>query len=107
MKVKLIELRDRATNISVAAIKMTPVPGHERSILWHSGFHPGDFVFLWDLSKGKIEYDPYSWGTGSRTMTAAHKWIEKNFDNIKSGDLVDVEVILGEKTEPSKSEYDG
>jgi len=105
MIIKLIELRDRATNISVAAVKMTPAPGRERSILWHSGFHPGDFVFLWDLSKGKIEYDPYTWGSSSRTMQAAHKWIQDHFDEIESGGLVDVEVILGEKDKPAESEY--
>jgi len=105
--VKLLELRDRATNISVAAIKFDPKEKREKAILNHSGFLPNDFVFLIQLHDPlEMQYDPWEWGS-RRTMGSAHKWLADHFDEVKSGDLIDVEVILGEKKEPVKSEYSG
>jgi hypothetical protein len=44
------------------------------------------------------------WGERSqRTMTTAHKYIEKHFDELIPCAVVDVEYILGEKDKPSLS----
>jgi len=37
-------------------------------------------------------------------MTVAHAYIEKNFHNLNSGDVIDVEFILGETDKPKTSE---
>lgn len=104
MIVKLLEIRDRATCISVSAIKFNPTTKPEKGILRWSGFHPNDFVFLVKLTDAaKFHYDPRAWN--DRTMESAHLWIEKHFDELRSGDLVDVEVILGEKKKPKKSQF--
>lgn len=50
----------------------------------------------------KMECDPYAWG--DRTWTVAHVFIEANWDNLKDGDVIDVEHILGESTTKKLSE---
>jgi len=47
-------------------------------------------------------YDPYSWG--NRTMTTAHLHILEHFDEMFSGDVVDVEFIVGITKKPKLSE---
>ena len=37
-------------------------------------------------------------------MQTAHLYIEKNFDALKDGDVVDVQFILGESDKPKTSE---
>ncbi len=53
-------------------------------------------------------FDPYEWPEihpGSyRTMQVSHDYVEKNWDTIKSGDVIDVEFILGETKEKKISE---
>jgi hypothetical protein len=46
--------------------------------------------------------DPYDWC--DRTWTAAHRWIIEHWAELKDGDVVDVEFILGETTTPKESE---
>lgn len=105
MIIKLLELRDRATNISIAAIKFNPKERREKAILRHSGFLPNDFVFLVQLHDSiELQYDPWAWD-GRRTMKAAHKWIADHWGKVRSGDLIDVEYILGETDKPKVSDY--
>ena len=49
-------------------------------------------------------YDPYNWTKCGRTMNVAHRHIEANWDKLASGDVVDVEFILGETSAPKESE---
>lgn len=51
----------------------------------------------------KAEYDPYSWGP-SRTLRVVHGHIIQHWDELKSGDVIDVEFLLGERPEPKVSE---
>jgi hypothetical protein len=46
--------------------------------------------------------DPHDWG--SRTMPVARNHIIDHFEALSDGDVVDVEHILGETTEPKVSE---
>jgi len=50
----------------------------------------------------KASADPYFWG--DRTFTTAHFYITQEWAQLTSGDVVDVEFILGERTEPKLSE---
>jgi hypothetical protein len=98
MKTKTFEVRDRATFIPVFAIKMQPENEGQRYLLRRAGYscQPDDpIVMVGFLGKGGCNYDSYSWG-GSRTMTVAHQYIEKNFDDLSNGDVIDVEYVLGE-----------
>ena len=97
MKTLLLEVRDRMTIISVVATQMRPDSAVEQRLLRCAGYSPWPsfLVLLARAQGGESNYDPYSWR--DRTMTTAHHWITLNFDSLKSGHVVDVEVILGEK----------
>jgi len=50
-------------------------------------------------------YDPYAWG--DRTFFVAHQYIERNWGSLESGEVLDVEYILGESKTPKVSERVG
>lgn len=113
---KLFEVRDRATFIPVMAVKLTPYhsDGHrsvEQWLLQRAGYaleqmvgNPAlePYVVLWRLEGGPAEYDPHAWG--NRTMTVAHGHIIESWEKLQSGDVVDVEYILGHSMAPKQSE---
>lgn len=109
---KFFELRDQGTFIPVFAFQCKPDDSRrniaENYLLRRSGFHSSDngSVILGKIDAAGISrncsYDPYAWG--DRTFTTAHDYIAKNFDELQSGQVIDVEVILGEKVEPKVSE---
>ena len=104
MQTKAIEIRDRATFIAATAIKLAPANEEQRYLIRRSGFSSTfDDVILFPLDCRNIEYDPYGWN-GARTFREAHLWVREHFDEIKDGDVIDVEFILGEKPAPSISE---
>lgn len=101
--IKFFEIRDRATCIFAFATCLIPKDYIENWMMRRSGYADAP-VFLTRLDNGSGSNDPYSCGLGSRTMSAAHKYIRDNFDHLDSGDVIDVEFILGETKEKKKSE---
>lgn len=115
---KLFEIRDRATFIPVVAVKMQAYLDHrvekgyienarEAYLLGRAGY-PNEvgraLVLLTRLDGGgSAHYDPFEW-TGSRTIKHAHEHIEKNFDALESGAVIDVEFILNETAVEKASE---
>lgn len=96
MQTKLFEIRDRRTFIPVIATRMFS-QGNESELylLRRGGFsneHP--LIMVTKVEGDACNYDCYSWD--NRTMRAAHKFIEENFPALVSGDVIDVEFILGE-----------
>jgi len=105
MEVKLFEIRDKATFIPAMAIKLVPRTQEERYLLGRSGYSKNmEYVFLLKIGEGtsSFSYDPFSWG--NRTMTNAHCYIKEHFDELKGGEVIDVEYILGESSSPKISE---
>lgn len=108
MKVKSFEVRDEGTCIPVLAVKTEPANDAERYLLSRMGYGKtpeaqGRFVLLSPLSGDKeTHYDPNHWGNWGRTMEIAHRHIREHFDELENASVVDVEFILGEKTELSK-----
>lgn len=106
MNTKLFEIRDRGTFIPVMVTKLdsnayTP---EENYLLRRVGFTPGTpIVAVMKLTDGECRNDPNDWN-GSRTMMFAHAHIEVNFDALQHGQVIDVEFILEEVTEPKLSE---
>lgn len=113
MDVKLLELRDRNTFIPMLAVKPTPQSESERYLLARAGYgrspdDQGEYVLLSRLDGGELNYDPCAWGeSGSRTYGTAHRWLLAHWDEIKSGDVLDVEFVLGETATPKQSERTG
>lgn len=131
MEVKLIEIRDRNTFLPALAVSLdiTTDPEHwvtghealareearmerERYLLRRCGYsreriEPGTsepYVVLTPLRAdgSPCRYDEYGWG--DRTYQITHQWLLNNWSTVCSGDVVDVEFILGEAQEPKQSE---
>lgn len=103
MIVKLLEVRDRATFLPVMATKTIWDNEGQRYLLGRVGFQGVPSVILTRLNgESPSSADCYYWG--DRTLQTAHNYILAHFDELKDGDVVDVEFILGETDKPKISE---
>lgn len=96
--VKFIEVRDKGTFIPAIAI---PVSGDDDYLARRAGFGR-QMIYLIALSTSKASYDPFGWD--NRTMSIAHQVIERDWDTISDGDVVDVQFVIGETKTPKQSE---
>lgn len=116
MEVKLFEIRDSATFIPAMAIRLivnevAPLGERELWLLRRAGYSQHQvlnsaaepYVILCKLDGVEAHYDPFEW-SNRRTMGNAHSHIIDHWSNLRSGDLIDVEFILGETSTPKKSE---
>lgn len=110
MQAKALEVRDRNTFIAVLAIDMNPTDdllGSQRYLLRRVGY-PCDGrpnVMITFLGGGRrADNDPYGWDDGARTFPVAHAWIIEHWSEIRDGDVIDVQFILGETTTKKLSE---
>jgi hypothetical protein len=106
MLVKLFELRDRATFIPIICFECS-LEGRtkEETFLLRRAGYSNDFrcILLTRLDGGnKSCYDPYDWN--DRTFQQSHKYIEEQWDKLISGEVIDVEYILGESKTKKISE---
>lgn len=113
MQVKLFELRDRATFIPVIAIRLHYEYGRdpEQFLLRRAGYaeemirqetDAEPYILFGKLDGGKTTYDPFAWG--DRTMATAHAHAINFWQELTSGDVIDVEYLLGETPERKVSE---
>lgn len=109
MTAKTIEIRDRATFIPALAVSLDPSNESDKYLLARAGFGTSDMprkshTFLITLTGHPTTVvDPDGW-VNQRTLGTAHRWIIDHFDLIESGQVVDVEYILGESDDPKVSE---
>jgi hypothetical protein len=97
MIIKTFEIRDSGTFIPAIAIRIDrclEANDKEALLISRAGYGDEPLVLLTRLDGGKSCYDPYDWG--DRTWHVAHKYIADNWDFLRSGDVIDVEFILGE-----------
>lgn len=100
MTTKFVEIRDRGTFVPALAFS---IEGADHYLARRAGF--GDrMIYLVVLNGEKATYDPYHWD--NRTYRVAHHWLSEHWDEIESGAVVDVEFILGERSEPKRSEQE-
>jgi len=106
METKLFEVRDRLTFLPVVAIKMAEGENDHENYLLHRAGYGHNPVILLTAAKGGCEthYDYHEWG--NRTLIMAHKHIIEAWDTLSSGDVIDVEFILGETAIEKLSERD-
>lgn len=99
LETKVLEVRDAGTFIPVIATKMLTMDPVEAYYVHGRCGYSNDqthlSVILARLDNGEGNSDPYDWPGSTRTMRAAHLYIEKEFYNLASGDVVDVEYIMG------------
>lgn len=125
MTSKIVEIRDSGTFIPALAIRLGSPNERERYLLARSGFgrtmeDQSEYIVLCKINGGEpcaAHIDPFSWGQNPRTMFVAHMYLlnrqkelnasfpfEHDFDSLPKGALIDVEYILGIRSEPKKSE---
>lgn len=117
MRVKLLEIRDEGTFMPMLCVDMNPADSmfammapeeyeKRRYLLRRCGYacdgKPNVAITLLDANGDSCSNDPHYWG--NRTRQAAHSYIIDHWDELRDGDVVDVQFILGETTEPKKSE---
>lgn len=105
MEIKLLEIRDRMTFIQAIAISTKPSNHGQRYLLASAGYGSDSACILFGYAggKGQLTYNAHDW-PDSRTMYNAHKYVKEHFDELKDGDVVDVEFILGETEEKKISQ---
>lgn len=105
MQAKLFELRDKATFVPVLAVLLRSDHSQEQYLLGRCGYaRESDLVLLTGLEGAdQCTFDPHDWG-GNRTRLVAHTYIAANWNELKSGDVIDVEFVLGETSTPKLSE---
>jgi hypothetical protein len=106
MQTKMLEVRDRMTYIPVLAIKMVPDNAIHHYYLRRHGYSPTSCIIaVMKIGEVEAHTDPYAWSNGGcRTMTTAHEYIQSHYDELRDGDVVDSEFILGESQEPKTPE---
>lgn len=114
LQAKMFELRDSMTFIPVVAVLMAGttiderVKGRERYLLGRAGYGPDGpplvVMFRADGKGDRAPYAPYDWGANDRSYRVAHEYIAQHWETLTSGDVVDVEYILGERNVPKRSE---
>lgn len=111
MEVKTIEIRDSATFIPALAIKLKPECEEDRYLLARAGYgltpqDQSNYILLLDLNGGEGRYncDPHGWAGPATTWYEAHQWLENNWADISSGDVLDVEHEYGRTPKPKLSE---
>jgi hypothetical protein len=107
METKLFELRDRGTFVPLLCVK--PWAGETRhpfedKMAWRYGYKDNPAVIVTHMSTPSrgCHNDPHAWG--DRTFHVAHDYIQKHWDELRTGHVVDVEFILGETLTPKESE---
>lgn len=100
MKTKLFEVRDRETFLPVFSILMEPTNEGNAYLLRRAGYRAGENIIMTGLcgDYANIYEENY------RTMPEAHKYIKTHFNEMKDGDVICVETILGERETPKTSE---
>lgn len=118
MQAKALEIRDEGTFIPLLAVDMNPGPfgdcptqdglsNAQGYLLRRCGYacdgRPN--IMITYLAGGRrADNDPYGWEYQGRTFQVAHKWIIENWADLRDGDVVDVQFILGETDAPKRSE---
>ncbi len=97
MVTKLFEIRDSMTFIP--AIAICPQDGNpteeERYLIRRVGYTGHPRILLSNLAgRGPMNCDPNDWTTNN-TMRLAHKYIEEHWFTLVSGEVIDIEYIVG------------
>ena len=103
METKCLEVRDKATFCPVICIRPVPINFEQRYLLRRDGYsgtlNERCIIYIAPQCRG-VNYDAYHWA--DRTHQTAHVYIENHWNELRDGDVIDVEFILGE-TETKKT----
>ncbi len=71
-----------------------------------AGYGPQNRLILFGRldADGPFHYSSNEWQRPVRTYHVAHKWLEEHWDEVQTGDVIDVEHILGGRLTKKVSE---
>ena len=107
MEVKCLEVRDAGTFCPVICIRPVAENEGQRYLLRRDGYTAEEderCIILITPQCHAVKYDPYDWPGPVRTFHVAHIYIQQRWVELKDGDVVCVETILGERSTPKVSE---
>lgn len=116
MQAKILEIRDEGTYFAVLAVDMNPIDPssieakenyqaqryHLRRVGYPCDGRPNIGITHLSADGKPFWNDPYGWG--GRTYPVAHKYIIENWPDLRDGDVIDVQYILGETAAKKVSE---
>lgn len=103
-EIKYFEVRDAATFIPVMAIRITVTDSDRDYLLRRAGYGIGDpYVLVIKLEYPDVQYDAYKWRS-VRPMRFIHTYIERHWDLLSDGDVLDYEYLNGISKRPKQSE---
>lgn len=91
METKLVFVLDRMTMFPAVAIRLSADDG---PVAQAAGYGEPCVLFGHATGGRPFQHDAFAWC--DRTYSAAHQWLQKNFDDIRLYEAVDVEHILGD-----------
>lgn len=102
--IKFLEIRDRATFLPMFAFTTRSDVDDQHYLFRRAGYAPDSDLIMFGYLNGaqRAEYDPYNWN--DRTRRTAHEYIQAHWHELKDGDVIDVEFILGETSVKKVSE---
>lgn len=105
MEIKLFEIRDSCTFIPAYAVSFRNSTEEESYLSGRAGYEKDGktIIFGYLAYPEKSSYDSIDFLAG-RTMKIAMEYVRDNWESVKSGDVIDVEWILGEKEDIKVSE---
>jgi len=107
METKVFEIRDTDHFGVGLAIRLDTETEAERWLFARLGYGKDpllqeQYILMTFMNKPEIQFDPFRWG--DRTRKGAHQYVIRHWEELESGDVVDVRVHLGEANEPAQSE---
>jgi len=105
VEIKTFEVRDEGTHIPVMCIRgrVCDEPSEVQYNLMRGGWgKDSTFLYFIGLADCGCQHDAFQ--QGNRTRHTAHLYVQEHWDELKSGDVIDVEFILGITDEPKMSE---
>ncbi len=103
--VKVFELRDRMTTISIMCVRidLSEVTEPDRFIIRRAGWGSNaKAIYMINLSTCQCIFEPGRWN--SHTYDTAHQYVEEHWDELQGGEVIDAEYIRGESEKPKESE---
>lgn len=110
---KFFEIRDSATYIPAIAcrpsdLNLDMTGDLERDLainhgVGRAGYRNSPIIILTRLDTTETHNETWSWSS-KRTLSIAHQFIQENWDELKSGSVIDVQFILKEATEIKKTD---
>src|SRR5205823_13818038 len=97
-------IRDRGTFLPALVIRLDTDDARERYLLGRAGFRPQPETYVLLQRLDEAPYDPHGHATSARTIPVVHQHLIERFDEVASGAVVDVELLLGECAAPKISD---